>query len=74
VYYEGPIPTKGGPHGGILQENWDIPKPQPEPGKPIHNARQPQPEQIGQVPARRPMNPTASRQNPAGIQVRRASF
>jgi len=30
----------------ILNENWDAPRPKPEPGRPIHNARQPAPRQM----------------------------
>jgi hypothetical protein len=76
VYYNGPIGTKAVPHEGghILQENWDIPKPAPQPGKPLHNARQPQPEQLGQATMARPAVQTAFRPNPADIRVRRASF
>jgi hypothetical protein len=28
-------------HPSILHENWDTPKTQPTPGKPVHNAQQP---------------------------------
>jgi len=39
----------------ILEENWDQPKVKAEPGKPIHNAQQPQPGKMGrrmQAPSR----------------------
>jgi hypothetical protein len=41
----------------ILDENWDVPKTRPEPGKPIHNAKQP------------PRSQTSGRYRPPGQQV-----
>jgi hypothetical protein len=35
------LPTPADPHHSILDENWNIPKARPVPGKPIHKAQQP---------------------------------
>jgi hypothetical protein len=40
IYYEGPNMPHVAPHS-ILEENWNIPKAPPVPGKPIHKAQQP---------------------------------
>lgn len=68
IYYDGPVETHmhphalphAAPHGGnIMQENWDIPKSKPVPGKPIHKAQQPR----GQY-TRRSTSPTG---RPTGL-------
>lgn len=45
-----PVPTPAEAHS-ILDENWDAPKAQPEPGKPIHKAQQQPRGQMTRVPA-----------------------
>lgn len=80
IYYQGTVEgTKVAPMQkvegtSILQENWDVPKATPEPGKPIHNARQPQSGQVGRASGYRPNNQAVVRQNTAPAGVRRASY
>jgi hypothetical protein len=93
VYYDGPIETsgpsvpsaKGAPvpmpeETSILDENWEIPKSAPQPGKPMHNARQPQGAQMGramprqQAPPRVVSRNTAPSNTPVGMGIRRASY
>ena len=72
VYYDGPMESHGHPHQGghgqsIMEENWDIPKTRPIPGKPIHKAQQPRGQytQRGPAPNTRPANQRAAASRPA---------
>jgi hypothetical protein len=65
----------------ILDENWDAPRPAPQPGRPMHNARQPQNGQLGRTaPRQMQMQPRVVTRNmqpsnqPVGAGIRRASY
>lgn len=78
--------TKGVPlpmpeETSILDENWDAPRPTPQPGRPMHNARQPQSGQLGRaMPRQQQTQPRIASRNtqpgypPAAANIRRASY
>jgi len=89
IYYDGAAPAKTTttPKGevippaestSILDENWDMPKAKPVPGKPIHNAQQPPRNQVGHRPM--PPAPNTYRTVPVynrttvGAGVRQANY
>lgn len=86
IYYEGPKPRSGEPiphieGQSILEENWDMPRARPEPGKPIHKAEQPssRPQMTRRAPPQmsQPMGPRpqqATYRQPVGTGVRQANF
>lgn len=83
IYYGGPAPMHGEvitEGESILNENWNQPRAKPVPGKPIHNAQQPTPSQIGQRPMSRQSAPgqlvsrPVSGRLPVGNGVRPASY
>jgi hypothetical protein len=94
IYYQGPAaPSLASPESeqeqvvppsgtSILDENWDIPKARPEPGKPIHEARPPArpslgnraPAQMSRFVSAPPASRTAPRRAPVGSGVRPATW
>jgi hypothetical protein len=71
-----PIPEET----SILEENWDAPKPAPQPSRPMHNARQSQGGQLGRTMPRPASQPRVAARNlspsgrPVGGGVSRASY
>jgi len=53
------MPTPPADTTSIMEENWDAPKVKTEPGKPIHNARQPQRGQMGRRPSPQKSQPVS---------------
>lgn len=64
-----------GPTHSILEENWNIPKSQPVPGRPIHKAQQPQSPMGGQrAQMSRPVPRTAANRQAVGTGVQQANY
>jgi len=96
IYYQGPvgtnktlapqgmgIPTPPADSTNILEENWDAPRAIQTPGRPIHNAKQPQRGQMGRRPpsqqksqpkSQSDMRPVSQYGNVVGTGVRQANY
>lgn len=83
-----PAPAAQPESTSILDENWDAPRVRPEPGRPMHNARQPMPGKMSyrapqrSAPAAREVagrqtaskKPAAAKRGPAAEGVRQSSY
>jgi hypothetical protein len=85
IYYQGPVGPMGAPARrgiptppadttNILDENWDVPRARPEPGRPIHNAQQPQRGQMGRRPSPAKSRPVSQSGTVIGSGVRQANY
>ena len=77
------IPTPPADSTNILEENWDAPRAIQTPGRPIHNAKQPQRGQMGRRPpsqqksqpkSQSDMRPVSQYGNVVGTGVRQANY